>query len=257
MLFRRWALLFALYCSSLSTEPLFLGVSIPKSGTHLLIKLLNILTDGKPIGSWNGTLSQDQFALRLLNLEGTRLYSFSHANEPHYLEFAKNQPEIPKIIQIRDLRDALVSAVFHFDSKFEKLGLTSFDEKLTSVITSKEIYTTWIKNNVQFALQWMAMPNAFVVRFEDLVGNKGQGNDEKQRETILSIATLLHIHVRTDWLDSITDHLFGEPNDPVSRTFRRGQIGTWKEYFQPSHKWLFNQYWGEYQQALGYPLCEI
>ena len=106
-------------------------------------------------------------------------------------------------------------------------------------------------------MAWVALPNTFVIRFEDLIGEKGQGNEEKQRETISFIASLLNIHLTPDRLDWVVDHLFGIPNDRVSWTFRSGQIGDWEEYFQPHHRTLFNQCWGAYLQALGYPLCEI
>ena len=258
MHFKRWIFAFLLSISCFANETPFLGTSIPKSGTHLLMKLLNFLTECKPTGSWNGSLTKTQMEELLLNLNSKKLYSFSHANEPYYLDFAQSQPEYIKLIQIRDLRDTLISAVFHFDSELEKLGIKSFEDRLTFILTSDTVCTLWVKNNANTIMKWISLPNAFVIRFEDLVGEKGQGSEEKQRETIQFISSLLNIRLTQDRLDWIVDHLFGgDPRERVSWTFRRGQIGDWKKYFQPHHRVLFNQLWGAYQQALGYPLCEI
>lgn len=257
MCFQRWIFVFLISFSCLVAEPPFLGVSIPKSGTHLLVKLLNFLTGCKYVGGWNGSLTEKQLEEVLLNLNPKERYPFCHANEPHYLKFAKSHPKYIKMLQIRDLRDLLVSAAFYFSSKLEGLGLNSFDEKLTFVLTSNTVYSNWVENNAKIVMAWISLPNIYVIRFEDLVGEKGQGSEEKQREVITFISSLLNIHLTQDRLDWIVNHLFGELNDPVSWTFRKGQIGDWKKCFQPHHKLFFNQRWGAYQQALGYPIFEI
>ncbi|HEY2810415.1 MAG TPA: sulfotransferase domain-containing protein [Rhabdochlamydiaceae bacterium] len=256
MFLLRWILV-CFYCASaFCSQTYFLGVSIPKSGTHLLVKLFKLMTDCSYVGGWNGRLTEAQVDNLLLNVDFTKNYPFCHANEPHYLNFAKKHPEYVKLFQIRDLRDALVSAAFYFEAELEELGCHTFDEKLAFVLTSNTVYSNWVENNVKLFSTWISLPNTYVIRFEDLVGEKGGGSGEKQKETITWIHSLLNKDLSQEKLDWIIDHLFGFPGDKVSWSFRKGYVGDWKLYFQEHHKRLFNQRWGKYQQTLGYSIFE-
>lgn len=250
----KWVFIFLFTISCFASEQHYLLTSIPKSGSHLLVKLVSLLTGGRHVPGWNGALSENQVEDVLLNLDYQERFPFCHANEPHYLTFAKKHPEYVKLFQIRDLRDVLISAVFYFNSKLEALGLTSFDEKLAFVLTSNTVYSNWIENNAKLVTQWTSLPNTYLIRFEDLVGEKGLGSEEKQRELITLISSLLHIPLIQDQLDWIVTNLFGkEDKHPATWTFRKGLIGEWKHLFQSHHKKLFNERWGIYQELLGYP----
>lgn len=247
----------ALFCvTAFAEQSPFLLTSIPKSGSHLLIKLIHLMTNCKAIGGWNGKLSAVEIDRILREIDPSKEFSFCHANEPHYFDFAKRHPEYVKFFQIRDLRDVMVSAAFYFSEKLEKLELKTFDEKLTFVLTSNTVYSNWIENNAKLYSNWMALPNCYPIRFEDLVGEAGGGSAQQQTETIIKIFSLLNLELSEEKLDWIVDHLFGYPKDRISWTFRKGLIGDWKTCFQDHHKRLFNQRWGRYQKMLGYSLCE-
>jgi hypothetical protein len=243
--------------SSFGEEIPFLVTSIPKSGSHLFVKLIYLMTDCSSIGHWNGKFSGKEIDQFLLHIDNSKFFSFSHANEPHYLDFAKRHPEQVKLFQVRDLRDVMVSAVFYFHEKLEKLNLQTFDEKLTFVLTSNSNYSNWIENNAKLYPAWATLPNTYTIRFEDLVGEAGNGSKKKQKETISFVFSLLHKELTEEKLDWIVDNLFGYPQDRISWTFRKGCIGEWKVYFQDHHKRLFNKRWGKYQRMLGYSLCEV
>ncbi|MDB6082093.1 MAG: Sulfotransferase protein [Chlamydiia bacterium] len=215
------------------------------------------MTGCDAIGSWNGKLPAEEIDRLLLEIDSSKFFSFSHANEPHYLDFAKRHPEYVKLFEVRDLRDVMVSAVFHFNEQLEKRGLRTFDEKLTFILTSNTICSNWIENNAKLYPEWIALPNTYVIRFEDLIGKAGKGSRKKQKETISLIFSVLNMELTQAKLNWIADNLFGHPQDKISWTFRKGHIGDWKIYFQDHHKRFFNKRWGKYQKKLGYSLCKV
>lgn len=257
MRFLRLIFIFFYFIDGFGGQTPFLVTSIPKSGSNLFVKLIYLMTDCRAVGSWNGKMPAEEIDHLLLNLDNTGLFSFSHANEPHYLDFAKRHPEYVKLFQIRDLRDVMVSAVFHFNKELEKRGLRTFDQKLTFMLTSNIGHPSWIENNAKLYSEWVALPNTHVIRFEDLVGEAGKGSAEKQKEVISLVFSALNRELTQAKLDWIVDNLFGRPSDEISWTFRKGHIGDWKIYFQEHHKLLFNKRWGKYQEMLGYSLCEV
>jgi hypothetical protein len=70
-----------------------------------------------------------------------------------------------------------------------------------------------------------------MVKFEDLVGVEGGGSAEAQRLAVGRVATHLGIPVDERKIGLVGESLFG-----VGRTFRRGQIGGWREEFTAEHE---------------------
>jgi len=66
--------------------------------------------------------------------------------------------------------------------------------------------------------------NTLIVRFEDLVGSKGGGSDEIQRNTIKAILEFSGISKYDNEIDKIQLSLFGG-----THTFREGQINAWRK----------------------------
>ena len=73
-------------------------------------------------------------------------------------------------------------------------------------------------------IAWQNEPNCLFVRFEDLIGAKGGGSDEKQRDTIKRIASYLGIPCAHRNIDDKIKAIY----DPSARTFRSGKIDGWK-----------------------------
>lgn len=78
---------------------------------------------------------------------------------------------------------------------------------------------------------WSEDPQTVVIRFEELVGAKGGGSAETQGETVERVAS--HLGLRTDEqrVREVQEVLFGE-----GKTFRKGQIGGWREEFSAEHE---------------------
>jgi len=73
-------------------------------------------------------------------------------------------------------------------------------------------------------LAWQNDPNCLFVRFEDLIGSRGGGNDQKQEIVIQKITKHLDIPLNRK-------NAMQEVYNPSSRTFRMGKIDSWKQSF--------------------------
>jgi len=250
------------------THPFFL-ISIPKSGTHLCAKLLLLLTNKRHKLMYDVLKYKNfeyfQFEREILQCQKNNCFFCAHPFpdyfDPHLLQFSDEYPEYIPVLAIRDLRDVMISFMFHkqlADNLDQEMGrAASFDEKLThllSLTNSNQART--IESAIRSAIEnWISHPNTIILRFEDLVGSQGKGGDLKQKEVILDLASQLGIQPSEEQLQYIYDNLFGNETFPkVSATFKKGEIGNWRHYFNASHRELFEQNWGAYQIVLGYSL---
>jgi len=96
-------------------------------------------------------------------------------------------------------------------------------------------------------LGWEREGGAAMVRFEDLVGPAGGGSAEARRLAIGRVATHLGVAVDERTICRIGENLFG-----AGRTFRRGQIGGWREEFSAEHERVLEKEAGQPLAGLGY-----
>jgi hypothetical protein len=171
----------------------FFLVSVPKSGTHLTVKLLEMLSHREAY--WFHDLSIDSlsdtlFEQKLLQCGQTQLvYNHFVPFGPFFHHFAENHPQYAKIIQIRDLRDVIISFLHHNRDDTWKNAIEreygmemSFSDKLTLFLdVPKSSHALFILKNIEEAIRWKNDPDVFVMRFEDLVGSQGGGSDEVQK----------------------------------------------------------------------------
>lgn len=243
----------------------FFLVTIPKSGTHLTVKLLNMMTNRSPnsLNSERQNMTHEKFEICISNCKKSNQFAYNHtapnAFNPYFLEFTEMHPEYVRLLQIRDLRDLIVSYVYHNNSTViieEMGGDYSFDEKLTHILRLDN--SPWAKSielNIQMAIEWLNIPDVVILRFENLIGPKGGGKANIQKETIQKLAYCLGIQLSEETSNNIKDNLFGNTMGPnLSATFREGQIGSWQKHFTEEHLELFKQNWGHYQHQLGYPV---
>ncbi len=84
-----------------------------------------------------------------------------------------------------------------------------------------------------------------MVRFEELIGARGGGDDDTQARTIRAIYDHLGVEPRHARL---SERLFSS----ASPTFRKGQIGSWRESFDPELEALFEREAGRWMEVYGY-----
>ena len=235
--------------------PVFLA-SIPKAGTHLISGCLGLMHHGHlryPLRSFFNATEPD------FNRNNG---IFSHAPYNPTLAALIENHNYKGIFMIRDPRDQAISFI-HFAQKnkiWPTIKSLSFQDALTRWISDAKVINSSGKFNdpslndletiadfYNRYLPWIDHPNFYTVRFENLIGAKGGGSDELQRQEIINIAHHLEIEPTDALISNVISNLFGK-----SRTFRKGQIGSWKEQFTQEQKELFKEVAGDLLIYLGY-----
>lgn len=264
------AIIFSL--ASLSGEPEefsvdFCLISMPKCGTHLSTKLLEMLTKRKkcPVSCLNSvlhSLNDSEFESTIKACKEADSFLYGHTNPlgfaPFFFRYAQEHPETIVFCPIRDLRSMIISYVFDkYDCIEAELGKkSSFDEILLQVLDpTHSLCGQLIQIQAQCALDFLQLPNVYPIFFEDLVGIKGGGTNKAQQKCILNIASRIGAPLNKQKLRYICRYLFGNDKKdkgskrlPRAGTFREGKIDSWRLYFKSEHQALFKQYWHYYQK---------
>jgi hypothetical protein len=221
-------------------------ITVMKSGSMLIDKLLRFLCDqGKERYNWTNfvkymgfDLSNDWYTNFIIpnNLVLSHHFWSSEIQSLH--ELLTSNKNVIGILNIRDPRDTCLSLVHFFNlidrnsrfnySQFVPYNWDMFteDEKLSFAI-SKE---STLLEQYQNALDFSKLSNTVLVRFENLVGERGGGSDSLQLKEIQKVADALGINLCKQRLDEIANTLFGD-----TWTFRKGEIGGYKEAFKDHH----------------------
>lgn len=247
--------------------PILLGISFPKSGTHLLDQILlgfsRVAPFARRLHSFyaeyegaSGLKRTPQQALAWLDSLRPRDVVSAHLfARPQVVERVTSSAFVPYFI-FRDPRDVAVSHVFyvteiearHVHHDYYR-SLASFEERLNvSILGRPDSDAEFPDLAKRFApyLDWLDRPQVMKIRFEDLV------ND---RRTILGqIAE--HFLQRVETVQTPRELLIKTLevgiNPKKSPTFRLGRTGEWKKYFTPEHKRLFKDVAGDLLIRLGY-----
>ena len=258
--------------------------SIPKSGTHLLDRLLVLLGFEQVEGGIRPNLVEGRFrpVRRLLRGRGEKVTvgvvspreisrrwlagRLSRVPEGGFINaHCVYTPELAELFReegmrmvciLRDPRDVAVSQMHYIKQREQHfahegyMALPSDRERLLVSIQGGELDGREIEplgeRYGQF-LKWGREGGAEMVRFEDLVGPLGGGSEEAQRLAVERVATHLGIPVDERTMRSVKEGLFG-----VGRTFRRGQVGGWREEFTAEHERALEDSVGPLLAELGY-----
>ncbi len=244
--------------------------TIPKSGSHLILKTLYFLTGFSP--EWH------MEAPNVIQLYEKQKFPYVHICLPEKLKtFYYASPTIRQIVGVRDLRDVCVSIIFQIrkgtwpgftsnPSKIKAFKKLSFDAQLMYVInyeydTSENILLQLsIAKVANQSKEWLQKPGVFICRFEDLIGPQGGGNGDVQKETLRKLAAHIGIALTSTEVEEVAAHLYGNEENPFGdnefknyqSTFREGKIGSWKTAFKAQHKKAFKERLGDALIALGY-----
>jgi hypothetical protein len=247
-------------------EPRIIINSLPKSGTNMVSKLFDLaglrwnhvcfdsrlILRANPwtrlwrkVSQYNssevmvGIGAPVSVPARLIERNFSRLapnhYIKAHVGYTTAIVRLAERHGIVPVIVIRDPRDVIVSQVHyalntpkHFLHRaFTALGERErcFDAAIGGGyfdgVFLENIRTRCVSLDV-----WMQSPRSIVVRFEDLVGSQGGGNEELQLGTVTKLIRGAGVPKSDDEIRSIAAELYG----PGKRTFRKGQIGeAWSE----------------------------
>ena len=251
---------------SFGDAPPIFGNSKPKSGSHLLLQILNGFTRIMPYKYVQAD------PIRTIRKDGARrkpekiLADLRHLPMGvigwGYLEASPEnvaflcQPHRVNYFMYRDPRDLLISQVFFATDMNEEHGmheyyksLPDFGERLKVAITGIDqdgVYMVNVRQRYATVFEWLEQQNVMCVRFEDLIQNR-QVTLEAMLDEVESTGYKIPIpreKALTVLLDSI------QPQK--SHTFRSGKVGGWREHFTEEHKKLFKDITGDLLVRLGY-----
>lgn len=254
------------FASQPANLPVLLGISFPKSGTHLLDQILlgfsKVAPYAKRLHSFyaeyegeSGRKRDPQQALDwLASLRPGDVASAHLFARPDAAARVCSSKFVPYFI-FRDPRDVVVSHVFYVTEMEARhvhhayyQSLPDFDARLkVSILGRPEADVEFPNIAERFApyLGWLDHPEVLKIHFEDLIHNR--------IETLTRIMD--HLLERVPLRASrqlILDSLEASINPAKSPTFRSGKTGEWKKYFTEEHKALFKEVAGDLLARLGY-----
>lgn len=246
--------------------PVLLGISFPKSGTHLLDQILlgfsNVAPYAKRLHSFYAEYegesgikrAREQALAWLDSLHPCDVASAHLFARPEAVTRICSSKFIPYFI-FRDPRDVVVSHVFyvtdmearHVHHEYYQ-SLPDFDARLNvSILGRPELDIEFPNIAERFApyLDWLNQREVLTIHFEDLI------NDRPMTLTRIMDHFLAHVPLQAP-RDLILDSLESAINPTKSPTFRSGKTGEWKKYFKEAHKKIFKDLAGELLVKLGY-----
>ncbi len=251
---------------SFDDAPPVFGNSKPKSGSHLLLQILNGFTRIMPYRYVEAN------PIRTITKDGRRKTQNEILDElqkiPNgvigwgYLEattenasFLASSGRVNYFIY-RDPRDMLVSQVFFATDMYEEHGMHAYYKSLPDFSARLKVAITGIdqdglrmvsvRQRYDGVFQWLEQKNVMCVRFEDLINNRDVTLNamlDEVEKTGYKIPT-----PREQALSILIEAI--QPKK--SRTFRSGKTGSWREHFTTEHKKLFKDVAGDLLARLGY-----
>ena len=240
--------------------------SVPKSGTHLLKRCLNLMPGIKNAGFFipyvrhREKIQDIRSQEHLLRHIGPGCYVGAHLpcteDNQHRLE----QMGYKVLLMVRDPRD-VVNSHFHHIMKRPYNRLHTYlqnlpDDEARILALINGIPDEYVETGIGVPdigehfthfLEWLNH-GAALIRFEHLVGQTGGGDAATQKAQITTIAQKLEIELSEAQREDIARRVFNRD----SSTFRKGSIGDWKNHFQSAHKKAFKDVAGQILIDLGY-----
>ncbi len=245
--------------------PLF-GNSKPKSGSHLLLQILNGFTQIMPyqyveadpvrtIEKAGRRKTKEEVLSDLQSIaRGVISWGYVEASPENVAFLCK--PERVNYFVYRDPRDMLVSQVFFATDMHEEHGmhayyksLPDFGERLKVAITGIDrdgLHMVSVKQRYEGVFQWLEQKHVLCIRFEDLIHNCN-----------VTLAAMLAEVEKTGYqIPTPRDQALSVLTEAIqprkSHTFRSGKSGGWKDHFSEEHKKLFKEVAGDLVVRLGY-----
>lgn len=254
-----------------------------KSGTHLLSDCLSLMPkmmfSGKhfaladfvtyPNNPWDAQfyLSTPRPALDKRGLKSflsgcpQGMFITMHAKFHPDLWGLVEELQFKHILLLRDPRDIVVSRTFfemretwlHHHSYYTKT-LKNDEERILATIcgfdsgTATDRPRASIRESFEGYMAYLDDPSTLVCRFEDLVGLRGGGGDDKQLAEIMRIGDFVGRPLSREQAQLIARQMYS----PASLTYRKGEIGDWKNHFTETHRRAFKDVAGDILLRLNY-----
>jgi sulfotransferase 6B1 len=245
--------------------PIF-GNAKPKSGSHLLVQILNSYSKIMPYRylepdpirtiTKDGRRRGQEEILEDLKRIPSGVIGWGYVDAlPATLDFLTERGRVNYFIY-RDPRDMLVSQVHYATDMHEAHGLhdyykslPDFSERLKVAITGIDkpgLKMASVRERYESVFVWRAQTGVMCVRFEDFINKRDatlNGMLDELEKGSYKIPT-----PRERCLAILVEAI--QPGK--SRTFRSGKAGGWRGEFTPEHKKLFKEVAGDLLVRLGY-----
>ncbi|MEJ2596856.1 MAG: sulfotransferase domain-containing protein [Anaerolineales bacterium] len=252
--------------ANLNGMPAVLGNAMPKSGSHLIIQVLQGLTrigpfvnPGFPPVNRSGTnakLSMEAILVKLKRMRpGDIAYGYLAARQPYIDVLA--QPNRATVFVFRDPRDVIISHVFYATEMHPGHGmhryytevLENMEQRIDAAIQGVQELDSELRSvrtKFQAYLGWLEQPDVLCLRFEELI---------LEREAALG-RILDYLQERGFTPEVERERAIELLKDAIaprkSGTFRKGQPGNWQEHFTQATKAHFKAIAGDLLIQLGY-----
>ena len=220
---------------------------IPKSGTHMLIKMLEVMgiqsnSSSLPCnGKWN-IIPEYSYHTPCKKFIEEQFFNAMLPMSKHPIF------QSPVIFMYRNPLDIIISELSWFTKPSELWShyLNNFediDSKLLILIESPLLSN--IRERMLNYIDWLDFSNVIPVSYEELVGLQGGGSDKEQIKTIWSIQLKLHIH-------GSPQEIASKVYDVNSPTFAKGKINYHKKLFKELHYKKFMSLPQDFMEKMGY-----
>ena len=236
--------------------PKIISISIPKSGTNLIQRILTLHPQLyrrtiPTLGRRNHDLWKNWQTIFPKTKPG-EIISSHFDYDPELEQYLINDASLKIIFLARDPRDIVISDMYYIlkrpDHGYHKelKAMKSESEMLSALILGTDTIRPIDKQIKRFT-GWIS-PQAFYAKFEDLVGEGGGGNNNTQKNTIDDLYSYLGITLSPELLDFISKNC----RSAKSQTFRKGTINNWKQHFNEDIKTDFKNKAGDLLIQMGY-----
>ncbi len=252
--------------SRLASMPAVLGNAMPKSGSHLIIQVLQGLTRLGPFvnpgfppvnrGEDNHKLTEPEILANIQRMRpGDIAYGYISAKEP-FLSALKETGRATVFVY-RDPRDMIISHIFyatqmhpgHWMHRYYTEELHTMEERINAAIQGVDepgSELTPVRTRYDGYMNWLNQPEVLSMRFESLI---------EERET--AMGQILDYLASFGFSPQVTrqqavNTLLEAIAPRKSGTFRKGKPGNWRDHFTPRNKDQFKDATGDLLIQLGY-----
>lgn len=266
LLIPRWLRSLNSSTDDFAARPPIFANSFPKSGTHLLVQIIDGLPDRTNFGTFLAS-NTSSFQLRERSPENTcnfiRGFVPGEVVRGHLYYAAAYADELQRRSAVnyfiyRDPRDVVVSEAHYLRemNRWHRLhpyfrDAASIEDAIMLSINGFDppvpgIYYPNIGERFGRYFGWLERDDCLSIRFEDLVS-------ERQGELVRAIAEFYAPRTRTPFdVDAAVARMTTHIAPKKSHTFRSGKKAGWQREFTPAHRERFAEVAGELLVRLGY-----
>jgi len=225
-----------------SNGPIVMANSFPKSGTHLLLQVLEAFS----LKDYGNFLASTP-SITMIERHPTSMVSkidrlvpgelvSAHMFHNEIVNEALKQKEVTHFFIYRDPRDVIVSECYYLSemNKWHKLyqhfsqhdNISDMIEMSINGINTDDFYYPDIGTRMSRYTSWIVDDNVLAIKFEDLTGP----NQKNVVTDIVNFFATKNHSISID-VNKTIDYAIQSIAPEKSHTFRSGKSGKWKDYF--------------------------